>query len=104
MFKSSISELMIEREKLKATILFKLVRKRKWDGSHISLDKVKRLVPSHLRGEAGNVIKQLKRENLILFKPTRYGEEISLNPKEAETIYKIVKKYFEVPKIYRSDS
>lgn len=100
MFKSSISELMAESEKLRATILFKLIRKRKWGESHIPLDKVKRLVPSHLRGDAGGIIQQLKKENLILSKPTHYGEEVSLNPKEAEAIHQIIKKYFEVPKFY----
>ena len=102
MFKSSISELMAESEKLRATLLFKLIRKRKWGESHIPLDKVKRLAPGHLRGEAGEIILKLKKENLILSKPTHYGEEISLNPKEAETIYQIVKRHFEIPKIFNT--
>lgn len=87
---------MNEEEKLKATILFKLVRKRKWGESHIPLDKAKRLVPSHLRGDAERTIRSLIKEGLIFIKPTHYGEEISLNPNQSETIYSIVKKYFSV--------
>jgi len=98
MLKVSISELMgTDVELLKATILLKLVRKRKWGESHTPFDKVKRLVPSHLRGEAEKVIQELKRENIILSKPTHYGEEISLNPRQTEIVYSIIKKYFEVP-------
>jgi len=87
---------MGEEEKLKATILFKLIRKRKWGGSHMPLDRVKRLVPSHLRGNAEEIIRDLIREGLALVKPTHYGEELSLNPNQAEAVYSIVKKYFSV--------
>jgi hypothetical protein len=87
---------MEKGDELRATILFKLMRKRKWGESHIPLDRVIRLVPSHLRGETKKIIQDLKRENLILSKPTHYGEEISLNPKQVEVIYSIVKKYFSV--------
>lgn len=87
---------MNEEEKLKATILFKLMRKRKWGESHMPFDRVKRLVPSHLRGRAEKILQELKKESLILSKPTHYGEEISLNPKQVEIIYSIVRKYFSI--------
>lgn len=90
-FNGSISELM--QFELKALLLFKLMRKRKWGHAHIAFDKVVRWLPGHLRGAAKELITDLIREGFVLSKPTSYGLEISLNPRRASEIKEFVDKY-----------
>ncbi len=80
---------------IKADILHKLFRKRKWGASHTSVDNLHKSCPSHLKGEYKEVAQQLIREGFILSKPTGYGQEVSLNPLKREEIIAIIRIFFE---------
>ncbi|MFH1750597.1 MAG: hypothetical protein ABH863_02870 [Candidatus Micrarchaeota archaeon] len=85
----------ISDEQLKAMILHKLARKRKWSHSHASFDLVVKGIPPHLGRRAKEATNLLVKEGLILLKPTAYGEEISLNSERAEEILARIRRYFE---------
>jgi hypothetical protein len=42
------------------------------------------------------LINELRKEGLIIVKPTHYGEEISLNPRKKDKIMEMIKKFFEI--------
>ncbi len=75
---------------IRAFILRKLVRTGCWGGRHTSIDNLPKGLPSHLRGDAKQVCKELVKEGFLLAKPTAYGTEVSLNPARKAEIEKIV--------------
>lgn len=85
-------------EIIKSKILRLLVLKRKWLHSHTPLvNVVKWVYVKHNGKMIRKMIHELRREGMIMIKPTHYGEEISLNPNKKEEIIKLVKKYFPEP-------
>jgi hypothetical protein len=48
--------------------------------SHTAVENLKKGVPSHMRGEIEDSIKELTKAGFILKKPTTYGLQVSLNP------------------------
>jgi hypothetical protein len=50
-----------------------------------------------LADQIKEVSKELIKEGLILVKPTHYGLEVSLNPKEKKKIVEIISKYYRIP-------
>jgi hypothetical protein len=76
---------------IKATILYKLKRRGKWDASHTSIDILKKGFPKHLRGDVKDIVQDLIKEGLLLQKPTGYGLEVSLNILRKEEIDNIIK-------------
>lgn len=92
---------MITDEQIKASILLKLYKRGNWGASHTSFENLKKGFKISELGKKGlrridDVGKELIRTGLILRKPTHYGLEISLNPREHKTIYEILKKFFEI--------
>ncbi len=81
-------------EEMKADILHKLFRKRKWGASHTSIDNLHKSCPPHLKGKYIEVADELIKVGLVLAKPTGYGVEVSLNPRRREEIIIIVRKFF----------
>ena len=79
------------RDNIKRFILHKLDRYGYWGGRHTSFDNLTKSLPSHLRGDAKKVAKQLIKEGLLLRKPTGDGMEVSLNPKKLMEIKNIIK-------------
>jgi hypothetical protein len=82
-------------EFVKAKILRVLARKEKWLHAHTPLTNIVKWVV--IRGNGKRVRKmigELRRENLVIVKPTHYGEEISLNSYQKLKIMEIIKKYF----------
>lgn len=81
---------MDKHDFIKAKILFKLARRRKWGNSHTAFDNLKK----GFKPKDHNLVKQLGdeliKENLILRKPTGYGLHISLNNKKAQEIKKLI--------------
>ena len=75
---------------LKATILKKLKRRRKWGHAHTSFDTG---IPKHLRGLAKEVAEELIKKGLLPDKPTSYDLEVSLNPRRKTKIDEIIEKY-----------
>jgi len=79
----------------KARILWALAKKRKWLHSHTPLTNMIKWVYVKNDGRViRKLIKELRREGMVIIKPTHYGEEISLNPYQSERIKALIKKYF----------
>lgn len=83
----------ITDEEIKANILFKLHWKKYWGGRHTAIESVKKGVPKHLAGKYTDMAKELIKEGLLLSKPTAYGLQISLNPRQREKIIEIVERF-----------
>jgi len=90
---------MITEAQIRATILFKLHKRGNWGASHTAFDNIKKGFNERDFGKHGTKIvdriaKELVREGLIITKPTHYGMQISLNPRQSERIIAIMKTYF----------
>ncbi|MFA6023040.1 MAG: hypothetical protein WC781_03055 [Candidatus Pacearchaeota archaeon] len=89
-----------DEDKIKATILYHLRRKKVIGGVHTPFDTVKRGFPSHIGKDIEKTAKELIREGLIFTKPTNQGIHISLNKdrlKEVEEfIFKVLGYTFEI--------
>jgi hypothetical protein len=90
---------MLSDEEIKATILFKLYKRGNWGGSHTALDNVKKGFKESELGKGGlkrveKMIRELVRSGLIIPKPTSYGLQVSLNPRQNEVIVTIMKRHF----------
>jgi hypothetical protein len=66
-------------EEIKGKVLHKLSRLGKFEHSHTSIDNLPKGFPTDLRGRVKDMVKKLKKEGILLSKPTSYGEEISIN-------------------------
>ncbi|MBI2583314.1 MAG: hypothetical protein HYW25_01480 [Candidatus Aenigmarchaeota archaeon] len=82
----------------RAKILFALARKRKWGESHTAYENMFRIFRSEALGKHGlknvkNLADDLVREGFIMTKPAHYGLQVSLNPKRAQEIKKLIKEY-----------
>lgn len=84
---------MTTKEEIKKRIVIKLVRWRKWGGSHT--ENILKGLPSHLRGEsaAKQALKELERAGWIL--PAKKTGEIhySLNPEKTDEILQFYERY-----------
>jgi hypothetical protein len=71
---------------LKAKILHRLARARKWQHSHTAIENLEKGFPGHLRGTTKDLIKELIKEGLLLVKQTSYGTQVSLNFAKKEEV------------------
>ena len=90
---------MLTEAQIRATILFKLHKRGNWGASHTAFDNIKKGFNERDLGKHGAKIidktaKDLVREGLIITKPTHYGMQVSLNPRQGEKIIVIMKTYF----------
>ncbi|PIN90312.1 hypothetical protein COU60_01830 [Candidatus Pacearchaeota archaeon CG10_big_fil_rev_8_21_14_0_10_34_76] len=83
-------------EQIKGKILHKLTRMGKFEHSHTSIDNLPKGFPKDLRGKVKETIKELKKESILLSKPTSYGEEVSLNVQMKERIVFYINKFLEI--------
>lgn len=81
-----------EDDKIRATILYHLRRKRVIGGKHTHYDTLKRGFPSHLGRIVENIAKELIREGYLITKPTSYGLQVSLNIGRIKEIERFIKK------------
>ena len=81
-------------QRLKALILLRLARKRKWGHSHTAFENLVKGVPSEFRGDARRAADELVREGLVRVKPTSYGRHVSLNENKCEEIKEAIRRYF----------
>lgn len=79
-------------DKIKATILYNLRRRKIIGGVHTPFDTLKKGFPSHLGKDISKIAKQLIKENLILTKPTNQGLHVSLNKNKLKEIQLIISK------------
>ncbi len=82
-------------EKIKATILYHLRRKKVMGGVHTHFDALRRGFPSHLGKDIKKIAKDLIKQGLILTKPITYGLQVYLNKERLneieDFIFKILK-------------
>ncbi len=75
-----------EEEKIMATILYYLRRKKVIGGVHTPFDNLKKGFPSHLGKEVLKIAKYLIKEGFLLTKPAFYGLQVSLNKEKIKEI------------------
>ena len=77
-------------ERLRWWVLHKMIW-HTWVGKrHISIDNIPKGQAKHLHKIIKKIIKELRKEGLVIFKPAHYGIEVSLNPRRIEEIIKYV--------------
>lgn len=90
---------MITDEQLEALLLHKLFMRKCWGGKHTSFDNLKKGIKVGELGKDGlkrvaAVGKGMIRNGLLLTKPTHYGLQVSLNPRQSEIILSKIRKFF----------
>ena len=90
---------MLSDEQIKATILFKLYKRGNWGASHTAFENLKKGFKESELGKGAlkrveKMARELVRTGLVIPKPTGYGLQVSLNPRQNETIMAIMKRYF----------
>ncbi|MBA7627082.1 hypothetical protein ES703_34543 [subsurface metagenome] len=81
-----------DENKIKATILYHLRRKRVISGVHTHFDTLRRGFPSHLGKDINKISKELIKKGWILTKPASYGLQVSLNKNKLKEIEEFIKK------------
>ncbi len=90
---------MLSDDEIKATILFKLHKRGNWGASHTAFDNIKKgfkdtELGKHAAKCVDKLAKELIRQGLIIPKPTHYGLQVSLNPRQSETIITFMQRFF----------
>ena len=90
---------MLTEDQIKATILLKLHRRGNWGGSHTAFDNLKKGWKEEDLGKHGvknveRLVKELIRQGLVIPKPTHYGLQLSLNPRQSEAIITFMRRFF----------
>ena len=83
-----------DEDKIKATILYHLRRKKVIGGVHTPFDTLKSGFPSHLGKDIGKIAKELIKQGVILSKPTSYGVQVCLNKDKLREIEDFIFKVF----------
>ncbi|MEK6889475.1 MAG: hypothetical protein AABW80_05205 [Nanoarchaeota archaeon] len=83
-------------EQIKGKILHKLTRMGKFEHSHTSIDNLPKGFPVDIRGRVKDMAKELKKEGILMRKPTSYGEEVSINVTMKEKITYYINKFLEM--------
>ena len=84
-----------DEEKIKATILYNLRRKKVIGGVHTPFDTLKKGFPAHLGREINKIAKQLIKKGFLITKPTSYGLQVSLNKNRLKEIEEFIFKVLE---------
>jgi len=79
-------------EKIKATILYHLRRKKVIGGVHTPFDTVTKGFPSHIGKDVKKITEELIKQGYILKKITNYGLHIKLNKDRLKEIEDLIKK------------
>ena len=77
-------------DKIKATILYNLRRKKVIGGVHTPFDTLRRGFPSHLGKDIKKNAKDLIKQGLILTKPTNQGLHVFLNKDKLKEIEEFI--------------
>jgi len=90
---------MLSDDEIEATVLFKLYKRGNWGGSHTAYENLKKGFKVGDLGRGGlkridKAVKGLIRLGLIVQKPTSYGLQVSLNPRQSQIIITFMKKHF----------
>jgi len=82
----------LDENKIKATSLYNLRRKKVIGGVHTHFDTLTKGFPSHIGKDIKKIAQKLIKEGLILTKPTSYGLQVYLNKNKLKEIEEIIKK------------
>ena len=98
-FESIKSELMLSDDAIKATILLKLQKRGNWGASHTAFDNLQKGFKEADLGKHGKrrietIAKDLIRQGWIIPKPTSYGLQVALNPRENQAIIVFMRRFF----------
>jgi hypothetical protein len=90
---------MLSDDEIKAAILFKLHKRGNWGGSHTAFDNIKKGfkdsdLGKHSVKRVDKLAKELIRQGMIVSKPTHYGIQVSLNPRQSESIVEFMRRFF----------
>jgi hypothetical protein len=85
-----------DEDKIKATILYHLRRKRVIGGVHVHFDALKKGFPSHLGKDIDKIAKELIKQDFLITKPTSYGLQVSLNKEKIKEIENFIKRILEI--------
>jgi len=85
-----------ERERVKFKILWHLYTHGYFGKKHTPIESLKRGLPSHLKGEAIKVARDLIREGLLVAKKTAHGIDVSINPRRAREVKEFLEKFEEL--------
>lgn len=72
---------------MKGKILHKLVR---FGTSHTAIENLQKGFPKDLAGKAKEMIKELKKEGILMPKRTGYGEQVPINLAEKEKVIEYI--------------
>lgn len=86
-------------DEVKAKLLFKLHKRGNWGASHTAIDNIGKGWKDADLGKHGikrvdKLVRELIREGLILPKPTSYGLQVSLNPRQSGAIMAFMRRFF----------
>ncbi len=87
---------MLTNEQIKGKVLNKLTRMNKFEHSHTSIDNLPKGFPKDMMGRVKDMVNELKKEAILLSKPTSYGEEVSINVSMKERAVYYIKKFLEI--------
>ncbi|MGH9919130.1 MAG: hypothetical protein ACRD6W_09720 [Nitrososphaerales archaeon] len=90
---------MLSDDEISATVLFKLHKRGNWGASHTAFDNLQKGFSPEDLGKHGakrvdKLARELIRRGWIIPKPTSYGLQVSLNPKESQGITAFMKTFF----------
>ena len=90
---------MLSDNQIKATILFKLHKRGNWGASHTAFDNLHKGFREADLGKHGTrrietIAKGLIRQGWIIPKPTSYGLQVALNPRENQAILAFMRRFF----------
>jgi len=81
---------MLTDEEIKGKILHKLTRRGKFEHSHTAIEFLQKGFPKDLIGKVKDMIKELKKEGILLSKPTVSGEHISINLDKIDEVMRYI--------------
>lgn len=90
---------MLSDEEIVAAILFKLHKRGNWGASHTAFDNLQKGFREADLGKHGakrivKLSRELVRRGWIIPKPTSYGLQASLNPRESQAIVNFMRRFF----------
>ncbi len=90
---------MLSDGEIKAIILFKLHKRGNWGAFHTAFENLQKGFKEENLGKHGKKrietnAKDLIRKGWIIPKPTGYGLQIALDPKESQAIIAFMKQFF----------
>ena len=81
-----------DEEKIKATLLYHLRRKKIIGGVHTPFDTIMRGFPSHQGKDVKKIAHELIKKGYLITKPASYGLQVSLNKDKIQEIEEFIKK------------